>query len=260
MRVRDIMSSEPVSVDVNEFVTRARELMRDYNYESLPVIDHGRVAGMVTLQDIINITSTRSDVTVNGYVRQDAPTLDPDTDLPRAAALIIRTDEGRIPVVDGNKRLVGLLSIKDIFKGLPELDLPDEPVSKYMTKNVVVCQPEDPLSRVWVNMKDYGFSGFPVVRMDQEVVGMITREDVMKKGYARIESESERGGRMSTTVQKIMSTPAFTVNENDSMVKAARIFLERDIGRIPVVKDKKLVGIIDRYDIIRACRRPMIVG
>jgi CBS domain-containing protein len=260
MRVRDIMSTEPVSVDVGEFVTRARELMRDYSFDSLPVLDNGRVAGMVTLQDIINISSTRSDVTVNGYMRLDVPTLEPDTDLPRAAALIIRTDTGRIPVVDGNKRLVGLLSIKDIFKGLPELDLPDEPVSKYMTKKVVVCQPEDPLSRVWVNMKDYGFSGFPVVRSDQEVIGMITREDIMKRGYARIERESERGGRMSTTVQKIMSTPAFTVSENDSMIKAARVFLERDIGRIPVVKDGKLVGIIDRYDIIRACRRPMIVG
>ena len=89
---------------------------------------------------------------------------------------------------------------------------------------------------------------------------MITREDVMKKGYARIENESERGGRMSTTVQKIMSTPAMTVDENDSMVKAAKIFMEREIGRLPVLKNKKLVGIIDRYDVIRACRRPMIVG
>lgn len=260
MKVRDIMSADPMSVDINEFVTRAREIMRDYNFDSLPVTDKGRVAGMVTLQDIINITSTRSDVTVNGYVRLDVPTMTPDTDLDRAAAIIIRTDEGRVPIVDANKKLVGLLSIKDIFKGLPELDLSDEPVSKFMTKKVVVCQPQDTLSRVWTNMQNFGFTGFPVVTVDQEVIGMITREDVMKKGYARIESESERKGRSSTTVQKIMSTPAVTIDESRSMIEAAKIFLDRDIGRIPVVKNKKLVGIIDRFDVIRACRRPMIVG
>ena len=260
MKVKDIMSSEPIFVDINEYVTRARELMRNYNYDSLPVVENGRVAGMITLQDIIHISSTRSDVTVNGFVRLDVPTLEPDVRLPVAAALIVRTDEGRIPVVDADRRLLGLLSIKDIFKGLPELDLADEPVSKFMTKKVVVCEPEDTLSRIWTNMQNYGFTGFPVVKKNQEVIGMITREDVMKKGYARIENESERGGRMSTTVQKIMSTPAVTVDESDSMVKAAKIFMEREIGRMPVLKDKKLVGIIDRYDIIRACRRAMIVG
>jgi CBS domain-containing protein len=260
MKVKDIMSNEPISVDINEFVTRARELMRDYNYDSLPVVENGKVIGMVTLQDIIHISSTRSDVTVNGYVRLDVPTLEPDARLATAAALIVRTDEGRIPVIDAERRIVGLLSIKDIFKGLPELDLTDEPVSKFMTRKVVVCEPDDTLSRIWTNMQNYGFTGFPVVKKDQEVIGMITREDVMKKGYARIENESERGGRMPTTVQKIMSTPAVTVDEDDSMIKAAKTFMERDIGRMPVIKNKKLVGIIDRYDIIRACRRAMIVG
>jgi hypothetical protein len=45
------------------------------------------------------VTSTRSDVTVNGYVRADVPRLTPDTGLARAAFVIIRTDEGRVPVV-----------------------------------------------------------------------------------------------------------------------------------------------------------------
>ena len=67
MKVKDIMSSKPISVDINEYVTRARELMRNYNYDSLPVVENGRVAGIITLQDIIHISSTKSDVTVNGY-------------------------------------------------------------------------------------------------------------------------------------------------------------------------------------------------
>lgn len=253
MKVSDIMAADPQFVGINEFVTHAREIMRDYNYDSLPVVQDGRVAGMITLQDIINVTSTRSDVTVNGYVRQDVPMLTADTGLARAAFIIIRTDEGRVPVVDSGSRLVGLLSVKDIFKGLPELELEDGPVSEHMTRKVVVCQPGDSISRVWLNMIHYSLTGFPVVDPKEKVIGMITREDVMKRGYARIVRESETG-KTPTTVQHIMSTPAITIEEDDPISKAAKIFIEHNIGRVPVVKNDKLTGIVDRYDVIRACR------
>ncbi len=253
MKVGDIMATNPQSVDAHEFVTRAREIMRDYDYDSLPVIEDGRVAGIITLQDIINVTSTRSDVTVSGYIRLDVPRLTPETGLPRAAFVLVHTDEGRVPVVDGSSRLVGLLSIKDIFKGLPELDLADASAGDYMTHKVVVCSPEDSISRVWANMIEFGLTGLPVVNRKQEVLGMITREDVTKRGYARIEREAE-GRRTPTTVQKIMSTPAITVNEGEPIKKVAKIFIEHNIGRVPVVKDNILVGIIDRFDVIKACR------
>jgi len=253
MKVGDIMATNPQSVDIHEYITRAREIMRDYNYDSLPVVENGRVAGIITLQDIINVTSTKSDVTVSGYVRLDIPRLTPDTGLAKAAYVIIHTSEGRVPVIDPGSKLVGMLSIKDIFKGLPEMDLADVPVSEIMTKKVVVCMPEDSLSKVWANMIEFGLTGLPVVNMKQEVVGMITRQDLTRQGYARIERESE-GRRTPTTVQKIMSTPAITIDENDSIKNAAKIFMDRNIGRVPVVSNNKLSGIIDRYDVIKACR------
>ena len=103
------------------------------------------------------------------------------------------------------------------------MDLADVPVSEIMTKKVVVCTPEDSLSRVWTNMIEFGLTGLPVVSIKQEVLGMITRKDITRQGYARIERESE-GRRMPSIVQKIMSTPAITVDEDDSIKKAAKIF------------------------------------
>lgn len=253
MKVGDIMSTNPQFIGPNEFVTHAREIMREYNYDSLPVVDNGRVAGIITLQDVINVTSTKSDVTVSGYVRLDIPRLTPDTGLAKAAYVLIHTSEGRVPVVDSSSKLVGMLSIKDIFKGLSEMDLADATVSVLMTKKVIVCMPEDSLSRVWANMIEFGLTGLPVVNMKQEVLGMITRKDITRQGYARIERESE-GRRMPSIVQKIMSTPAITVDENDSIKKVAKIFMDHNIGRVPVVSNNKLTGIIDRYDVIKACR------
>ncbi len=156
-------------------------------------------------------------------------------------------------MVDDGSRLVGILSIKDIFKGLQELELMDIPAGDLMTRKVVVCSPGDNVSRAWANMIEFGLTGLPVVTIKGEVIGMVTREDVTKRGYARIEREAE-GRRTPTTVQKIMSTPAITVREDESIKKAAKIFMEHNIGRVPVVRNNILVGIIDRFDVIKACR------
>ncbi|HUL61682.1 MAG TPA: CBS domain-containing protein [Methanocella sp.] len=258
MKVKDIMSSNPLTVSVDEFVTHAREIMRDQNVQSLPAVKDGKYQGMVTVQDIVNVTSTKSNVTLNGYVRWEASTVSPSTDLARAARAILNTAEGRMPVLDGHGRVVGVLSIVDIYKAIEELDLPDVPVKSIMTRKVIVCEPGDEISRVWRNMIEFGLFGFPVVRPNQEVIGMITREDVLRRGYVRFERESQ-DIKTPSTVQLIMSTPAITVDEEDGSRKAARIFTERQIGRLPVVRRGRLAGIVDRYDVLSTCRRLVAV-
>ncbi len=95
MKVEDVMSANPLTVDVGEFVTHAREIMRVNNVHSLPAVKDGKYNGMVTIQDIINVTSTKSDVTLNGYVRREASTVSPSTPLARAARDILDTGRGQ---------------------------------------------------------------------------------------------------------------------------------------------------------------------
>jgi CBS domain-containing protein len=258
LKVEDVMSINPLTVDLGEFVTRARELMRENHIHCLPVVDRGKYQGMITVQDIISVTSTKSDVTVDGYLRRDVPAAEPSTGLAEAARAIIGTDEGRMPVVIGDGRLAGVLSITDVFEGIQELGLPDMPVRDVMTRKVVVCEPGDPISRVWRNMIEFNIFGFPVVRMGQEVIGMITRQDVLKRGYVRFERENEFI-KTPSTVQAVMSTPAITVDEDDSVGEAAKIFRGRQIGRLPVLKGGRLSGIVDRYDVLKVCRRLVAV-
>lgn len=259
MIVEDVMSVNPIWVAPGEFVTKARELMRYNNIQSLPVVRNGKYEGMITAQDIISVTSTKSDVTIDGYLRLDVPAVTPSTDLAAAARTILGTDEGRVPVLLDGKRIVGLLSIVDMFEEIDEMGLPDMPVSKVMTTKVIVCEPEDHISRVWTNMIEFGMYGFPVVRNDQEVVGMITREDLIRRGYVRYQREGEDSQKPSSTVQMIMSTPAITVSEDDRVKTAAAIFRDKAIGRLPVIRNNKLIGIVDRYDILKVCRRLLAV-
>src|SRR5690554_3647270 len=99
MNVSEIMTEEPVSIKEGDFVTHARQLMRDYFFRGIVVVDEGnRLVGMLNDQDIMNVTSTRSNVTVSGYARQ-SPTITPDMDLVKAAKLMVQSKQNRVPVV-----------------------------------------------------------------------------------------------------------------------------------------------------------------
>ncbi len=258
MKVEDVMSINPLYAGAEEYITHAREVMRENGIQCLPVLRDGHYEGMVTIQDIINVTSTKSNVTLRGYVRTDVPTVSPSENLAKAARMIIGTDEGRMAVLADGDRLAGVISIKDVFKGIETLGVPDLPVREVMTRKVVVARPDDLISEVWRNMTGFGLFGFPVVRLDQTVIGVITRMDILRKGYVRFAREGEFI-KTPSKVQKIMSTPAITTDENESVRTAAKIFFDRNIGRIPVTEKGKLSGIIDRYDVLKVCGRLVAV-
>jgi CBS domain-containing protein len=260
MRVEDVMSVNPLYVGVEEYVTHAREIMRDNNIQCLPVVQNGRYQGMIIAQDIVNITSTKSNVTVDGYLRLNVATVNPSTDLAEAARRVIESNTGRIAVVRDGGQLTGVLSIVDIFKGIEELGVPDMPVREVMHKDFTVVTPGEHISRVWANMIEYNFRGFPVVREDQTVIGMITREDILRRGYVRFERENESPKYKPSTVEMIMSTPAITINEDESLRKAAKIFTERSFSHLPVLKDGRLSGVMDRRDVLKVCRRLVALG
>ena len=54
------------------------------------------------------------------------------------------------------------------------------------------------------------------------------------------------------TVRKAMTAPALTIAPHASVAEVARIMSERGVNRLPVVKDRRLVGIVTRTDLVRA--------
>ncbi len=260
MKVKDVMTKNPVFIHDTEFMTHARQLMRDRHFRTVPVVDNkNRVIGILTEKELLNIYSTKSNVTVEGFT-SEFPFVYPDMDMMQAARLMIEAGIGRVPVLKSGQdmTLVGILSIVDIFRNLDLDKIPSKKISKItiseiMTTDVKTCSPKDNVAKVWLNMKETGFSGFPVVRND-ELIGMVTRRNIINAGYARIEREDEQGTRssMSPPVEKIMSTPAYSLTPETSLKEAIQAFLKLDVGRLSVVNGGKLAGIVDRSDIIKA--------
>jgi CBS domain-containing protein len=255
MLVEDIMSRDPLYVEDSTFLTRARQLIRDNHVRGLPVVDGQRhVIGIVTPQDMLRVTSTKSNVTVSGFATK-VPLITEQTDMIDAARLMLREKSTLLPVIQSEKNpvLIGVVSLLDIFMKIDLLKLPDRRISEIMNKDVVTAGPDDPITKVWSSMIESDFTGLPVIK-DGKPIGMITRFDILKRGWARISKEGEKRPVDSTQlhVEKLMSTPVYTVKPEDSLTAAVKIMLKYDVGRISVVDGEgRLIGIVDRYDLIK---------
>ena len=56
MRVREWMSPDPMTVGVSTTVTEARRLLTSYGIRHLPVLDEGKITGIVSIRDLMRIT------------------------------------------------------------------------------------------------------------------------------------------------------------------------------------------------------------
>src|SRR5665809_148521 len=69
--VKDIIEKDTAYVNDNDFMTYVRQLMRDDNHRILPVVNEKKnVLGIISEKDVLNITSTKSNITVKGYISE----------------------------------------------------------------------------------------------------------------------------------------------------------------------------------------------
>jgi CBS domain-containing protein len=254
MLVEDILSRDPLYVEDSTFLTKARQIIRDNHVRGLPVVNSkGLVLGIVTNQDMLRVTSTKSNVTLSGYVVQ-VPNVTGSMDILDAARIMLKEKITLLPVVESEEKLklIGVVSLLDVFMNIDLGIVPKSQVSEIMTTKVVTTRPDDPVTKIWDLMVEKDFTGLPVVK-DGKLIGMITRFDMLK-GTARIGKEGERRSvdSMQMPVEKFMSSPLFSVKPDDSVRTAIELMLKHDVGRICVVDEEKLVGIVDRNDLIKS--------
>jgi CBS domain-containing protein len=254
MLVEDVLSRDPLYVEESAFLTKARQLIRDNHVRGLPVVDSkSHVLGIVTTQDMMRVTSSKSNVTVSGFTVQ-VPIVTGSMNMLDAARLMLKEKCTLLPVVESMEKpvLKGVISLLDVFKNIDLEMVPKKQISEIMTKKVVTTRPDDPMTKIWDLMVEKDYTGLPVER-DGKLIGMITRFDMLK-GSARISKESETRPVDSTQmpVEKFMSSPLFSVKPEDSLKTAVEMMLKHDVGRMSVVNDGLLVGIVDRYDLIKS--------
>ncbi len=249
----------PITVSPHESATRVRKLFRDTMARVIVVIDErGRAIGWVKRSDILLITSTKSEATASDIMEDIPFTLSENNTLGDAFKLMTKYDEWYGIVVGSSWALRGIVGMEDIVRlGLEtSRDLLEKArVSDYMTRSVVYVKPDDRVAAIWRLMASLGYAGLPVVNDKGKLVGIITQYDLIRKGYTRIELESESGPRGGARVRDAMTHSVVYLYPWSSLAEAAEVIVKKGFGRIPIVdgpKTKVLVGVIDREDIARA--------
>jgi len=118
--VQDLMTSNPKTVASESSVVEAAKIMRDENVGIVPIVEGERLVGAITDRDIaIKVVAEGSDVrstTAGQVASRDLVTVDPEQDLDEALRLMAQHQVRRLPVVEEDGRLVGILAQADVAR------------------------------------------------------------------------------------------------------------------------------------------------
>lgn len=135
-----------------------------------------------------------------------------------------------------------LKEIENYLRGKLRKLLPYNLLAKnIMSYPVETITPDTTISEAHKIMTRYGYGGLCVLEKDK-LVGIISRRDVEKALNMKLSKRK---------VKSFMSKPVITVDPDTPLSFVEQLFVERDIGRVPIVKDGKVLGIITRQDILK---------
>jgi len=305
--VSEVMRREVVTVHPDSSITEVVELLLDKDFTAVPVVnDAGKVVGVVSDNDLLtrgqmNVTISLKRATDAEFVNELHKSLEsperkvsevmtsevcsvpPDMLLGRAARLMVEKHLKRLPVIDNEGKLVGIVARLDILNTIaavhlpewhPEARLADEQatVSDVMTRDVPEVHESASVEELFDLLVSSAHKRVVVVDDRRRVVGIIADSDLI----SRVSRESWPGivemlvskvpiakisGAARQHLQKLrarnardlMTRNVITVRDKMPVASALAISAERRVKRLPVVDaEGELVGIVGRTEMMRA--------
>jgi CBS domain-containing protein len=298
--VRDVMSREVHKVQADTPLAEAVELLLDKVYRALPVVDKaGRVVGILTDGDLLDrvdllAVSVQKELneaeiaqelhrlrqagqTVGESMTPDPVTVVDDTTIAQAVNVMVEHNIKRLPVVDAQGKLVGMVSRVDVLRALAQPPVAESPrkspppgqhirVGEVMMTNVPTVKIDAPLAEIVNLLVSHAQRRVIVVDEQRRVVGIITDGDLIKRATAEerrgiIQSltrrlplgQAESFQLSQRTAAEVMTGQVVTVTPETSLLEALRLLLTHQIKRLPVVDNAgRLVGLVGRGGVLQA--------
>ncbi len=305
--VSEVMRREVVTVHPESPITQVVELLLDKDFTAVPVVDDAeRVVGMISDSDLLTragmgvaISLKRAtdpqfvaelhknlknpDRKVSEVMTRDVATVGPDVVLGQAAKLMVARHLKRLPVVDGEGKLVGILGRLDVLNTIAAVRLPEwhpearpvgnqATVAEVMSRDVPAVEESATLEEFFEPLVSSSHKRVVVVDGRRHVLGIIADADLIARvnrelwpglleilvakvpierisGPARKHIEKFRG----RSARELMTAQVLTVREEMPVASALALSAEKRVKRIPVVNaNNELVGIVGRSEMMRA--------
>ena len=119
MKAKDIMTAEPCCCSVNDSVQNVARTMRDHDCGAVPVTDKGRLIGIITDRDLtVRVLAAGLDheSKIADVISREPSTCGPDSELSEVERIMSDQQVRRVPIVDADKRCVGIVSQADLAR------------------------------------------------------------------------------------------------------------------------------------------------
>jgi CBS domain-containing protein len=118
--IKDVMTSNPCSIDADKSVAYAAKMLRDEDVGVAPIVEGDKLIGMLTDRDIaIRVVAegrAPDQVTVRDVASKQVVTIDPQQNLDEALRIMAKHKVRRLPVVEEDGKLVGVVAQADVAR------------------------------------------------------------------------------------------------------------------------------------------------
>jgi CBS domain-containing protein len=122
-KIRDLMSSNPCAIDADKPISYAAKMMKDEDVGFAPIVEGQKLVGTLTDRDIVTrVIAEGKDpeaTKVSDIASKDLVTVDPEQDLDEALRLMAQHQIRRLPVVEEDGRLAGVVAQADVAQDAP---------------------------------------------------------------------------------------------------------------------------------------------
>ncbi|HDY74857.1 MAG TPA: CBS domain-containing protein, partial [Euryarchaeota archaeon] len=193
MQVKDIMTEEVICTEVPGRSDQALNLIIKHNVTGLPVIKKGtkELMGIVSKTDF---SRNPDEGQLALLMTKNVITTTPDTDVKSAVKTLLVAGVKRLPVIDGEKNIVGIVTSEDlVWKAVSKLNT-DEKVTGYMMKSFTAVWKDTPLKVASEIMRLSGSRALLVLDSNAKLYGVLTDTDMLRVAQL---TESTKKSEMS---------------------------------------------------------------
>ncbi|HDS44698.1 MAG TPA: CBS domain-containing protein [Methanomicrobia archaeon] len=255
--VLGISTKEVVTITPDTTVGTAIGIMEKNRFHTL-VVRGSDALYLVSIQDLL--FASHSDWHVDEFMFKPY-TIHHTTPIIDAIIELIDCGQRAAPVIDDSGVLAGIVTEYDFMaRGADSRLLKDAEVRRIMTRDPICVQKTDSIGKARSIMTKNNIGRVLVVDELQNLVGIVTGMDIVKKIYKpknRMtigEVKGEKITRMEQPVTVIMNAPVITADIDANLADVAKLLLQHDIRGVPIVKDHVPRGIITIPDIMRYLR------
>jgi CBS domain-containing protein len=274
------MSSPVFIINADEPVSHARKLMLKHRIGTLPVLNEGKMVGIVTKSDISNRLAQAEplwrrrpidQIPIKLLMTEAVITIYPEASISQAATLMLENGIHNVPVVK-NSNIVGIVTRTDFMRHVAEnAEKIKTKIPKLMTEDVISVHRHHTINHVIDEMNRNEIARVIVKDDEGKPVGFISRESLALNLLTDNEGElstksikmvrrSSPGGQktyryvkeMPVTAEDIMVSPIISIDVNEDISAAAKKMIEEGLTGLPVSDGEDIVGILSRTDIMKA--------